>query len=133
MPSSVLIIDSPSAPASTQARAIVDDVGDVRRRAWRSTGTDGAVCRRTAPTTSAAARRVAGEDQAAVLDVGAGDVDLDRRDSPGAPRSRRASSAYSSTLPPAMDTTARAPVLVQPGQVVLEEARRCRGPAGRSS
>ena len=121
MPSRVLIIDRPSAPASTQARAIVDDVGHVRRELGEAPGRRrrrllGVPPRppRPRPAGSQAKTRprssTFGQEMLTSTPT-----------SPGAPRSRWASSAYSSTVPPAIDTTARAPSLAQPGQVVLEE------------
>ena len=79
MPSSVLIMVSPSAPASTQALRDLDDVGDVRAQL----GEDRDVARQLLAHQRddlGRGQRVAGEDQAAVGDVGAGDVDLDADD-----------------------------------------------------
>ena len=82
--------------------------------------------------TTAAATRVAGEHLAAVLDVRAGDVDLDHRDCPGLAQPR-ASLAYSSTRA-AGDRHHRArAALDQPGQVAFEEDVDARDPAARSS
>ena len=107
MPSSVLIIDSPSAPAPTQPPAM-STMSVTSGESFANTGTAGAVCRRTACTTSAAATGSQAKTWPRSATFGQ-EMFTSMAASPGAPRSRRASSANSSTLPPAIDTTAWAP------------------------
>ena len=70
MPSSVLIIDRPSAPASTHAAGDRDDVGDVGRELGEHRHPGGAVAAHGGDDRGGG-RRVAREHLAAVLDVGA--------------------------------------------------------------
>ena len=119
MPSSVLIIDRPSAPASTQARA-TSTMSVTSGESWLSTGTDGAVCRRTARDHADAAPGSQAKTRPRFSTFGQ-EMLTSSADQPGAPRSRRASSAYSSTLPPGDRHDGAGALLVQPGQVVLEE------------
>ena len=80
MPSRVLITDTPVGAGAHHGAGDRDDVGDVRRQLGEASASRGSLCRLTAWITSAADTGLAGEHLAAVLDVGAGDVDLDRRD-----------------------------------------------------
>ena len=107
MPSSVLMSDSPSAPASTTDRATATmsvTSGDSLAR----TGTADWVARRTAWTTVAAATGSHAKTWPRSSTLGQ-EMLTSMAEMPSTARSRVASRTYSSTLPPAMDTTARAP------------------------
>ena len=109
IPGSVLIIESPSAPAPTQARAIAT-MSVTSGDSLANTGMSyRAPCPRTAATTAPAAPGVEANGRPAVADVRAADVHLDGGD-PG--RVRQPGGELARTrrrCRPAMDTTARAP------------------------
>ena len=102
-----------------------DDVGDVRATAWPAPG------RRPAPRPAprrppGRPQRVAGEDLAAVLDVRAGDVHLDRDQRRRVPQPAGQLGVVGHAAAGDADHRAGA-ALGQPGQVVREEARRSPG------
>ena len=107
MPSSVLIMLSPSAPASTTARAI-STMSVTSGDSLASTGMRGSVARRTADTTAEAGSAWQAKTWPRSSTLGH-EMLTSIAETPSALRSRWARRWYSSTLPPAIDTTARAP------------------------
>src|SRR5579875_150852 len=107
MPSGVLISDSPSAPAATQARASAT-ISVTSGDSLANTGTSCRALARTAATTAPAACASAANIRPASSALG-----QERLTSiavtPAASDSLAASPAYSRTIWPAMETTTRAP------------------------
>ena len=118
-PSRVLIIDSPSAPASTQALAMVT-MSVTSGDSLAKTGTPGALLRRTPSTTGA-------------LDTGSQAKTRPRSSTLGQEmltsiavtadecRSFCASRVYSSAVPPGDRDDDAGAALLEPGQVALDE------------
>ena len=130
-PSRVLISEKPSTPASAQARAM-SVMSVTSGESLANTGWFGSAARRTAPITRDDAMASQANTWPRLSTFGQ-EMLTSSIDTAGCPASRRASSTYSSVCAAGdRDDRARA-VLGQPGQVVLDERRRCPGPAGRSS